>query len=56
MLKELVHFTISSPCFFLPGILIFLDLLPLPSPVVTVQGSFDSNDESKVSIKVITLF
>ncbi|CAH8660049.1 unnamed protein product [Schistosoma curassoni] len=49
MLKELVHFTISSPCFFLPGILIFLDLLPLPSPVVTVQGSFDSNDESKIN-------
>ncbi|CAH8641289.1 unnamed protein product [Schistosoma intercalatum] len=49
MLKELVHFTISSPCFFLPGIVIFLDLLPLPSPVVTVQGSFDSNDESKIN-------
>uniref|UniRef100_A0A5K4ETU3 VIR_N domain-containing protein n=1 Tax=Schistosoma mansoni TaxID=6183 RepID=A0A5K4ETU3_SCHMA len=49
MLKELVHFTISSPCFFLPGILIFLDLLPLPLPVVTVQGSFDSNDESKIN-------
>ncbi|CAH8661371.1 unnamed protein product [Schistosoma margrebowiei] len=49
MLKELVHFTISSPCFFLPGILIFLDLLPLPSPVVTVQGSFDLNDESKIN-------
>ncbi|CAH8678563.1 unnamed protein product [Schistosoma rodhaini] len=49
MLKELIHFTISSPCFFLPGILIFLDLLPLPLPVVTVQGSFNSNDESKIN-------
>ncbi|CAH8569068.1 unnamed protein product [Schistosoma turkestanicum] len=49
MLKELIHFTISSPCFYLSGLLIFLDLLPLPLPVVTVQASFSSNDESKIN-------
>ncbi|TNN20338.1 Protein virilizer isoform 2 [Schistosoma japonicum] len=49
MLKELIHFTISSPCFYLPGLLIFLDLLPLPLPIVTVQASFNANDESKIN-------
>ncbi|CAH8660672.1 unnamed protein product [Heterobilharzia americana] len=48
MLKELIQFTISSPCFYLPGLLIFLDLLPLPLPIVTVPSSFTSDDESKV--------
>ncbi|VDP98581.1 unnamed protein product [Trichobilharzia regenti] len=49
MLKELIRFTISSPCFFLPGLLIFIDLLPLPLPIVTVDLSFGSSDESKIN-------
>ncbi|CAH8637973.1 unnamed protein product [Heterobilharzia americana] len=49
MLKELIQFTISSPCFYLPGLLIFLDLLPLPLPIVTVPSSFTSDDESKIN-------
>ncbi|KAL5108203.1 ATM interactor [Taenia crassiceps] len=44
--REILSFTISSPSFFLPGLQLLLDMLPLPLPVETLKGLSSSERQT----------
>uniref|UniRef100_A0A915EVD3 C2H2-type domain-containing protein n=1 Tax=Echinococcus canadensis TaxID=519352 RepID=A0A915EVD3_9CEST len=49
--RELFAFTISSPSFFLPGLQLLLDMLPLPLPVETLKGLSSSERQAVITTR-----
>ncbi|EUB64119.1 hypothetical protein EGR_01247 [Echinococcus granulosus] len=49
--RELFAFTISSPSFFLPGLQLLLDMLPLSLPVETLKGLSSSERQAVITTR-----
>ncbi|VDM30726.1 unnamed protein product [Hydatigera taeniaeformis] len=49
--REILSFTISSPSFFLPGLQLLLDMLPLPLPIETLKALSPSERQAVIAVR-----
>lgn len=54
VMRDLVSFTLSAPVYFLPGVMLLIDLVPLPLPILILPHTSRAEQTAQVCSNRLT--